>query len=635
MPKLLIHKLRSITPRQLVSLISWKHVGRFAVVMLVIAVASTQMTYAIDNPFDPMALMVDSLANFFYSLQTIASWLIYLAGSLLNFSINLTMHIKEFVNATPAIYTVWKAIRDISGMFIIFALLYSAIRMIIGMGAKADLIKNIVIAGVLINFSFFITGLAIDVSNVVSIQLYNAIAPAQNLNIAADAKNGVLGSYLDSSSKDGGLSTIFMQSLGVTRLYNPSGGLNATGKTVANTSGSSGWTAPLKIIIISITSIIIMITATLSFFLAALAFIVRFVILLFLLAFSPILFASHVVPEIDKYAGDWKKMLKSQLVFMPVYLLLMYFALSVLTSSSIFKNGYAGALTSGGGFLGDLMVLAVNAVLVIVMLNFPLVAAMSVMGKVPKWAEGLKAENIWKKVGGYAQGGAKGAWNNTAGLALSRISNSAAMRASLAKNPTTGRLVSTMMSKVSSGYDKAQSADEKATKEFNKRIGKVDRGQYDNNDDYRKAKTAAEGYQATHRQFLTRQTILGRLVNSRGAQRAGFEMEDKAGKAESAKNLKENRRKLIEKEGARDALNSEIRDQEKDLGLRQGTPRTEAQKKMLADLEKEIVDLEKEVDRGEKEKEDADAERLASKVNEKTKGDSSGEKEKDKGEPKK
>lgn len=406
MLKRCINKLRLITSSR------GTHVSLIVLVAALVVVTTTNIAHAEATPISIpglTTLITNSLANFFYSLQTIASWLIYLAGALLNFSVNLTMHIKEFVNATPAVYTVWKAIRDISGMFIIFSLLYAAIMLIVSYEKPnyGTLIKNIVVAGVLINFSFFLTGLAIDVSNIVSIQLYNAIAPAQTLN-NPNASKTFLNSYIEKSTADGGLSTIFMQSLGVTRLYNPDGSLSSTGNKVAQATqanANNAWATPVKIILIGVTSIIIMITAALSFFLASLAFIVRFVILIFLLAFSPILFASFVVPEIGKYATMWKTQLKNQLVFMPVYLLLMYFALSVLTSSSIFQNGYAGNLTSNGGFLSDLMVLAVNAVLVIVMLNAPLLGAMSMGAMVPKWASKVGADAIWKRVGGVVGGG--------------------------------------------------------------------------------------------------------------------------------------------------------------------------------------------------------------------------------------
>ncbi len=574
---------------------------------------------------DLASLISESLANFFYSFQTIASWLITLSGALLNFSINLTMHIKDFVNATPAIYTVWAAIRDLSGMFIIFALLYAAIMLITGYQDPklGGLIKNIVVAGVLINFSFFITGLAIDASNIVSLQLYSALAPTTT-------SSGDLKTDIGTSIKSPGLSNIFMQSLGITRLYNPNGG--TLSKSGQQTSGD--WSAPVKIMIIGITSIIIMITAALSFFLASLAFIARFVILLFLLAFSPIVFASFVVPKLGDHATKWIDMLKSQLFFMPVYLLLMYFALSVLTSSSIFKTGYAGSLVAGGGLASDLLAIGVNAALVIIMLNIPLVAAMTLGAKMPGFAKNLTADAIWKKVGGFAKGGtisgAQGAWKYTGGLAASRINNSESMRKFYAENPNRGRLTNAVLSKVASGYDKSQSANEKATKEFNKQIGKVNRGQYATEEEYKHAQDKAREYQAKHRQVVTKNTILAKLINSHGSRRAGFELEDKARKDKLTKDLKENTKTLKKKEEERDRLKSEIKEQEKDLGLRPGTPASDAQKLTLAKAEEEVLKWEKLVDDGQKQKEEDDTDRLASKVSEKSKDTSDKDKDKPK-----
>lgn len=415
-----------------------------------VLILTTQSVHAEFIEFNTTKLVLDGLANLMYSLQTIASWLIYLAGSLLNFSINLTMHIKEFVSSTDSVYSVWKAIRDISGMFIIFSLLYAAILLIVSYEKPkfGKLLINIVVAGVLINFSFFLTGLAIDVSNIVSLQLYNAIAPQAKMdgslnvvgNVASNVWDNVtLKGYMQKSSADGGLSTIFMQALGVTRLYNPDGSISSAGQKVQD-SGSALIGPSMKIILTGVTSIIIMITAALSFFAAALAFMVRFVILIFLLAFSPILFASYVVPEIDEYVGKWRKYLKSQLIFMPVYLLLMYVALSVVTSSSIFKEGYASSLSGNGGFLADLMILAVNAVLIILMLNFPLLGAISMGAMMPEWAKKMGAEDIWRRVGGVVGRGTVGSLGSSLDkrLANTRLGNTSLGRD--IRSGTTGAL---------------------------------------------------------------------------------------------------------------------------------------------------------------------------------------------------
>lgn len=404
---------------------AYESIGKVFVVVAIIIVASTQIASAnfsmtsflgIPSVGDFMVQMVAEFVNI--NLQ-IASWILAVAGFLLNFSMSITLNIKAFVEATPAIYTVWKAIRDISGMFIIFMLLYAAIKLILGQDAKiGGLIKTIVMAGVLINFSFFITGLGIDVSNVVSSQLYNAIAPANKLTGVESLNPNRVKEYLS----DGGISDIFMQSLKIVSLYDV--------KSLQVKNNGEILSPSIKIILMGTVGIVIMYTAAISFFLAALAFIVRFVILLFLLAFSPIWFASFAVPQLGEYAKKWSSTYQSQLTFMPVYLLLMYFALSVLSSNTLFGSAYAGDLTSVDAWYANFLTIAVNAALVIIMLNAPLLAAISLGAKMPEWAKKAGAENMWRGVAGIAGRSTVGKWSSSLDkqLANTRFGNSSLVR---------------------------------------------------------------------------------------------------------------------------------------------------------------------------------------------------------------
>lgn len=341
-----------------------------------------------------------------------ASWILAVAGYVLNFSMKLTLNIKTFVDNTPAIYLVWKSIRDISGMFIIFTLLIAAIKMIL---APLDipgpnvgsLIKTVVMAGILINFSFFIAGLGIDVSNVISAQLYKVIAPESNIGNTSGGALKIEPSTLR-AGLDGGISDIFMSSLKIQSLYQ-----NGLAKD-PTTGEQNGAITTLKVIFTGIIGIVIMLTSAVSFFLAALAFIVRFVILIFLLGFSPIWLAAYAIPDLKKYADMWTDYYKSQLIFMPVYLLLLYFGLSVLTSANLLTAGSF----QGASWQENLLVFGINSVFVIIMLNAPLAAALTLGAKMPKWAGNAGADVVWKKIGGWAKSGVTvpaGAVGNWAG----------------------------------------------------------------------------------------------------------------------------------------------------------------------------------------------------------------------------
>lgn len=493
--------------------------------------------------------LVASIMNF---LIMGMGFVLSLAGALLNFSIGLTLNISDFVANSPAIFTTWKAIRDISGMVIIFFLLYAAVKMILGFDAKfGALIKNIVIAGVLINFSFFFASLGIDASNIVSVQIYNAIAPANSLSQTAatrplySSETGV-----SFSGIDGGLSDIFMNSLKIQTIHNDS--ITNTNQAAAGTNAPdpNDTSAPLKIFFAGIVAVMIELVAALSFAAAALAFVVRFVVLLLLLAFSPIWFALHILPKeggLGEYASKWSSTYKGMLLFMPVYLMLMYLALNVLTSSAIFDPN----VPAPKGYEGFL-ILGVNAVIVIVLINMPLVAAMSVAGKATSFinTKTLGAGNLWRKLG--SQTGSR-----TAGRSAYSLNNSRLVKSISSSVPLVGAGINAGLSKVSTagfgggkkgGYEERLKAKGKAQEGLHKKLGYVDESKYDTTTEGGRAslaavKTRAEDYKSRYRSNLPWKGIVGGMFgfafDNRANRQTAISLQDEA-------NLKDNKQRMAD-----------------------------------------------------------------------------------------
>jgi hypothetical protein len=261
--------------------------------------------------------------------------IIPLAGSFLGFcgflfdgAISISLNIKDFIDSTPTIFSTWKILRDLSGLFFIFYLLYAAAQLILSRdSAKSygSLIKNIIVAGILVNFSFSIISLGIDASNIVSLTIYNAMNPTHKIiKINPDTK---IESLIANNEKDG-ISSIFMNSLRIQQVYDTSG--NRLGSQLND---------PIKIALVGLAGAIMMVTTGLSFLIAAFSFIARTVILIFLLAFSSLYFTSSVIPEIRKHLGFFTTQLKAQLLFMPAYMLLTYVGLSVVNGSQLLANG--------------------------------------------------------------------------------------------------------------------------------------------------------------------------------------------------------------------------------------------------------------------------------------------------------
>jgi hypothetical protein len=385
--------------------------------------------------FDLWDLVAEVLAVISqWALSIMVLW-VSITGALLNVSIVLTLHIKDFVNSVQGVYLVWQTIRDISGLFIIFMLLYASFKMILGfdsVGGVGNLIKNIVIAGILINFSFFITSLLIDASNIVSLALYNGIVAAPSQTSGANASiNPQQIVQSEMNSPDGGLSGLFMKYIAPQDVISPST-IKLGTQPVAQSSGAS---KPLEILIQGIVGCIIMFTSGMSFLLAALAFVARLAILIFLLAFSPIWFAAMIFPILKSKADEFTQHLKEQLIFMPIYLLLMYAALKVLSSSTIFTNPATNVFQGSNGLTTtvwtNLMVLAINDFFILFLLNMPLITAFGFGGMATDWLKGavnkVGAANVWKNIGGFAGRNTIGhiAYNADEALAKTRLGNMA------------------------------------------------------------------------------------------------------------------------------------------------------------------------------------------------------------------
>ncbi|HEX7724281.1 MAG TPA: hypothetical protein VF438_00905 [Candidatus Paceibacterota bacterium] len=424
---------------------SYKFIGLICAVILLavitpVSTAHAQALFGIPTVSDFIAQGIALIMN---QLVALMSLFVMIAGYLLNFSINLTLQIKTFVDSTPAIYTTWRTIRDIAGLTMIFFLLYAAFQLIIGQKSSkfGQLIKNVVFAGIIVNFSFFLAGLGIDASNIVSVQLYNAIAPANSLNPNA-AKTAIINGTWR-SSVDGGLSDIFMNSLHIQSFYKTKLADNVTANTSKGAAAAQGLnqsvgasfaSAPVKIFLMGATAILIEFAAAMSFGAAALAFIFRFIVLLMLLAFSPV-WMLDFLPEVKQYSEKWFKMYWSMLIFMPVYLLLMYLALNVLTTSPMFGGSATSAVvnvgnapgqtapaagsssgssasigTGDGTWYNSFVILGVNSAIVIILLNMPLVAAASMaggtIGLLKKAAGKFDTNAIFGKAGGWAKSGA-------------------------------------------------------------------------------------------------------------------------------------------------------------------------------------------------------------------------------------
>ena len=333
-------------------------------------------------------IVLNGIEAIAYVVLYIASGFLYIMGMLLNASILLTLNISALVNKVTAINTAWVTIRDFSSVFIIFLLLYTSISMILGVKGHsfADLVKKIVFAGVLINFSLFFTKVAIDASNVISLSLYTAMIPGVNTNI--DPSNPA---YLSKIFKEPGISNVFMQGLAPQTVYKPLD------------SAKDAFNIALQTIVTGIGGAVIMFTTGFSFLFASVAFLARLCVLIMLLAFSPIYFVASIFPQVKSQSERWLDLLKSMCLFMPAYLFFMYVAVTIVSSNVFHVQIPSSTDASGQGLIGAGTIgLVLNYVIAMFFINAPLVAALAVGGSltksISKWTDGVKK---WTKANSF------------------------------------------------------------------------------------------------------------------------------------------------------------------------------------------------------------------------------------------
>ena len=334
-----------------------------------------------------------------------------ICGVFLNAVMILTLDMKALVTQTSAIGIAWTTIRDFSSIFIIFMLLYASISMILGIKGPSlgALIKTIVIAGLLINFSLFMTKFLVDTSNIISLSFYSAIAPTSAVT------TGVIPNNLTSLAlSNGGIANVFMQSLGIQI---------TPGSSQAVKSNNTDISIPLSFL----GSAVLEVTAGFSFLAAALMFTIRIAILILLMAFSPIYFIAMIVPQVKEYGDKWIKMLYSMCVFMPVYLFLMYIAIKIINDKNFFSFINPDPGTDTSMVSAHTVGLVMQYVIAFIFINAPLLAAISV-AKAGADFVGKMGDTIKKWGQGAISGSPKFAWRQTGGRAANALAETDAFK---------------------------------------------------------------------------------------------------------------------------------------------------------------------------------------------------------------
>ena len=263
----------------------------------------------------------------------------------------------------------WKLVRDFSNLFFIFALFMVAFSLILnGIGTDQQplfgldpkrTIAQVILMALLINFSFFMCRVIIDITNLAGNIFYNKITVVDNggtttQQTTTDSNGKInMGNTAEFYSNFANIRSV---SLGILAKVNPqklilqSGDIQGVQHTAA--FGKISWyeydmgVYVLLLFVSTITGIfnIFLIYLFLS---SAIFLISRVYGLFFLIILSPIAFISTAIPGLQskEYFGfdDWFKQLTGLAFCMPIYLFFMYLA--------IFFLGVGEKITHDAGYV--------------------------------------------------------------------------------------------------------------------------------------------------------------------------------------------------------------------------------------------------------------------------------------------
>jgi len=324
----------------------------------------------------------------------------------------------------------WGIVRDICNIFFIFVLLFIAFQVILGLGGKGDpkgLIVNVIIVGLLINFSLFATRIIIDASNILSRVFYNA----ETINIKSEGKDlGSLGeikfsealvqkinpiSLLTDSSKVGDLS-------GAMQTAEEDQQIGSRDVKKVSTAIPVGLGT---FVIICMLCAALCIVGVVVFLNLALVFIARVVMLWLAMIISPLAFFSYTVPRLQKMPfigfGNWIEETTKMAFMAPVFCFFIYIIISFLEEG-------LGLIDVGQNATGFDFVLgiAVPFIFLSILLLKTKEIAMSMSGQAGKMIAGA-GEKMAGAALGLASGGAAMAMRGTFGKLGAKMASSGSL----------------------------------------------------------------------------------------------------------------------------------------------------------------------------------------------------------------
>lgn len=376
----------------------------FLLLILVGGVAFPQPVHA-----DILGMFGDGVAGVFKSLL----WGVFsMVGGLLSGAVTIFQWAVDPAVYGPgglfnkvSVYNMWKLIRDFLNLFFILTLLYTAFTIVFQIASNyKKTLLSIVLAALFVNFSFPLTRVIIDATNVPMYYFINLILssnPQSNAAIPVAAGQGALGPALAAS----GLKDI---------LIPPQNSLLSETITVSQLL--------MAIVFLFVFMVTLMVLAVML--------VIRMMALIILIIFSPIGFAASVIPGLKQYSAKWWDKLWQYALFGPAAMLMLYIAtqfFAEISNDNTLQNmtlaTQNNVASTGSSFFASMGMYSITIIMLWMVIG--LANSMSIAGagavagtgeKFLKWAGRKTAGGISYAPRKFASGlgqGAKSGFNDT------------------------------------------------------------------------------------------------------------------------------------------------------------------------------------------------------------------------------
>lgn len=245
--------------------------------------------------------------------------------------------IAQFVAVPPTpvndtnsdLYVVWNVMRTIANVAFIIAFLIIIYSQITNLGVSnyglKKLLPRLIVAALLVNLSFIITAIAVDLSNVIGYSLQDILIQLRqdtfNIDNETYSDNATAAGITATTSDWGSITGIIL-----------SGGA-AVGGYAALAAATGGSLTSLVYLIVPL---LLGLLLTLLFVLLVLA--ARQAIIIILIVVAPLAFVAYLLPNTEKWFEKWRDLFMTMLIFFPAFALV--FGGSQLAGGIIIQNAY-------------------------------------------------------------------------------------------------------------------------------------------------------------------------------------------------------------------------------------------------------------------------------------------------------